>query len=383
MKLFHSELTFGLYEENMSNSNEASSDREKIAREIKQIVRHINDHPEDTETINKAVKLLRSKSESGYRGLVRVLQKFGKIHVLLGGQTAIEDTKPIKDETDTNHVNNTFTGRGLNSSTLPSNSQRQNLPKKRSYAWEKAKTTNAISSTSFPRNDSGTGNPLSRISDAISGSNGIISGSSGSRMTGSDMGNSTGNAQFLQVPQASPSETPRLTPQHEPVQSPQPSSRRSSKDQLKIDRYRRTKELLEDSGLLSVTNRTADLLKQNKLVNNDIESLRQQTEDFVKSVQRNPANQALLNNLNNPTLNSIANVDAASESDNTEFANILSGIYDFELPSVILEPLMPGDPQDQLSLEQTNTMHTPEVSGASDSETTSAHLARKRPKNNR
>ena len=26
----------------MSNSNEASSDREKIAREIKQIVRHIN-----------------------------------------------------------------------------------------------------------------------------------------------------------------------------------------------------------------------------------------------------------------------------------------------------------------------------------------------------
>ena len=132
---------------------------------------------------------------------------------------------------------------------------------------------------------------------------------------------------------------------------------------------------------MSVTNRTADLLKQNKLVNNDIEALRQQTEDFVKSVQRNPANQALLNNLNNPTLNSIANVDTASESDNTEFANILSGIYDFELPSVILAPLMSGDPQDQLSLEQTNTMHTPEVSGTSESETTSAHLPRKRPKN--
>ena len=153
-------------------------------------------------------------------------------------------------------------------------------------------------------------------------------------------------------------------------------------EQLKIDRYRRTKEILSQSGLLSVTNRTADLLKQNKLVNNDIESLRQQTEDFVKSVQRNPANQALLNNLNNPSLNSIANVDTASESDNTEFANILSGIYDFELPSVILAPLMSGDPQDQLSLEQTNTIHTPEVSGPSDSETTSAHLPRKRLKNN-
>ena len=154
---------------------------------------------------------------------------------------------------------------------------------------------------------------------------------------------------------------------------------------VKIDRYRRTKQFLHESGLLSVTNRTADLLKQNKVVNNDIELLRQQTEDFVKSVQRNPANQAVLNNLNNPTLNSIANVDTASESDNTEFANILSGIYDFELPSVILAPLMSGDPQDrlpqdQLSLEQTNTMHTPEVSsGPSDNE--SAHLPRKRPKN--
>ena len=44
--------------------------------------------------------MLRSKSESGYRGLVRVLQKFGKINVLLGtnGQTEIEEstTKPIK-----------------------------------------------------------------------------------------------------------------------------------------------------------------------------------------------------------------------------------------------------------------------------------------------
>ena len=54
-------------------------------------------------------------------------------------------------------------------------------------------------------------------------------------MTGSEMGNSTGNAQFLQVPQASASTsgTSRLIPQNEPVQSPQqspqPSSRRSSK----------------------------------------------------------------------------------------------------------------------------------------------------------
>ena len=79
-------------------------------------------------------------------------------------------------------------------------------------------------------------------------------------------------------------------------------------------------------------------------------------------------------------------MNTASESDNTEFANILLSIDDFELSSVILVPLMSGDPQDrlpqdQLSLEQTNTMHTPEVSGPSDGESTSAHLPRKRPKN--
>ena len=73
--------------------------------------------------------------------------------------------------------------------------------------------------------------PLDKLpySNLISGSSNAISGLTGSRMTGSAMVNSTGNAQFLQVPQASTSETPRLTPQHEPVQSPQPSSRRSSK----------------------------------------------------------------------------------------------------------------------------------------------------------
>ena len=58
-------------------------------------------------------------------------------------------------------------------------------------------------------------------------------------------------------------------------------------------------------------------------------------------------------------------MNTASESDNTEFASILSGIYNFELPSFILASLMSEDTQDQLSLEQTNTIHTPEVSGPS------------------
>ena len=87
----------------------------------------------------------------------------------------------------------------------------------------------ALKQLSLPLNKLPYSNPISGSSDVISSSAGIISGSAGNRMTGSDMGNSAGNAQFLQVPQASTSETPRLTPQHELVQSPQPSSRRSSK----------------------------------------------------------------------------------------------------------------------------------------------------------
>ena len=55
-------------------------------------------------------------------------------------------------------------------------------------------------------------------------------------MTGSEMGNSTGNAQFLQVPQASASTsgTSRLIPQNEPVQSPQQSPQTSSRRSSKV-----------------------------------------------------------------------------------------------------------------------------------------------------
>ena len=133
----------------------------------------------------------------------------------------------FKHETETNIVNNTFSGRGLNSSTLPN--KNPNLPTKRSYAWEKVKTNNARSSSNFPGNDSSGG--------AIIGSVGIISGSgAGSTMTGNEMGNSTGNAQFLQVPQASASTsgTSRLIPQNEPVQSPQQSPQTSSRRSSKV-----------------------------------------------------------------------------------------------------------------------------------------------------
>ena len=58
-------------------------------------------------------------------------------------------------------------------------------------------------------------------------------------MTGNEMGNSTGNAQFLQVPQASASTsgTSRLIPQNEPVQSPQQSPQTSSRRSSKVCNY--------------------------------------------------------------------------------------------------------------------------------------------------
>ena len=113
---------------------------------------------------------------------------------------------------------------------------------------------------------------------------------------------------------------------------------------------------------MSITNKTADLLKQNKQVQHEIDDLKQQTEDFVQSVLRNPANQNFMNKNNSQALNSAVTAEdtPASETDNSEFANILSGIYDFELPSVILAPLNVEQvlmPEDQLaSLDQINSM---------------------------
>ena len=81
----------------------------------------------------------------------------------------------FKHETETNIVNNTFSGRGLNSSTLPG--KNPNLPTKRTYAWEKVKTNNSRSSTNYPGNDS-----RDSSGGAISGSGGAILGRYHSRL---------------------------------------------------------------------------------------------------------------------------------------------------------------------------------------------------------
>lgn len=56
-------------------------------------------------------------------------------------------------------------------------------------------------------------------------------------------------------------------------------------------RFLRTATALQRSGLMEITIKTADILKQNRLVNREIKRLREETIKFFQSVIRNPENQ--------------------------------------------------------------------------------------------
>ena len=113
---------------------------------------------------------------------------------------------------------------------------------------------------------------------------------------------------------------------------------------------------LSKTGLLGIADTTKDLLKKNRQLQKDIDSLKQQTEAFAQSVLSNQQNRGLLKQNQSPTPNiqQLCNTTSSvatpifaactsgpmmSQADSTEFASILSGIYDFELPSVILAPV--------------------------------------------
>ena len=63
-----------------------------------------------------------------------------------------------------------------------------------------------------------------------------------------------------------------------------------------------------------------------------MDSLKAETAEFVQSVMANPSNQALIRP------GTVSN-QASTLSNETDFAGILSGIYDLELPSIILAPV--------------------------------------------
>ena len=67
-----------------------------------------------------------------------------------------------------------------------------------------------------------------------------------------------------------------------------------STDPEKRARYERTLNVLNRSGLLDITMKTAELMKQNNQLNKELQQLRSDTEMFVASVLSNPENRGLV-----------------------------------------------------------------------------------------
>ena len=134
-----------------------------------------------------------------------------------------------------------------------------------------------------------------------------------------------------------------------------------SQEQRRSERYARTKYFLSKSGLLSITNKTAELLKKNKQLQEELDTLKVQTESLVREVMANPSNSQLRQSgapapgrgpasadpsavvsSQQPSSSQITGLGSTVGShheNSSDFTSILSGIYDFELPSVILAPV--------------------------------------------
>ncbi|XP_052105141.1 uncharacterized protein LOC127738084 isoform X2 [Mytilus californianus] len=65
---------------------------------------------------------------------------------------------------------------------------------------------------------------------------------------------------------------------------------KSPPDGLKAKRYNKTAEALKMSGLMDITMKTADLLKKNKQLQSEMDSLKKDSSNFLQSVLENPEN---------------------------------------------------------------------------------------------
>lgn len=65
---------------------------------------------------------------------------------------------------------------------------------------------------------------------------------------------------------------------------------KSPPDGLKAKRYNKTAEALKMSGLMDITMKTADLLKKNKQLQTEMDSLKKDSSNFLQSVLENPEN---------------------------------------------------------------------------------------------
>ena len=73
----------------------------------------------------------------------------------------------------------------------------------------------------------------------------------------------------------------------------------TSKEEMNMRRQRflRTQDALQKSGLMGITMKTADLMKNNWLLGKEIEELKKQTAEMIKSIFSNPDNQKLRNEI--------------------------------------------------------------------------------------
>jgi len=325
--------------------------KEEIAREIKQIFVYVKNNPKDTEFLSKACQQLRSKSESGYRGLVRLLCKYGYV--------------PSPPDTTNNSPEDPI--------RFSQQQQQHNSNLNKSPAAQSS-ACGSVSRLSGGNGSGGrTGNDGRDNSCGNSCSNANSSAVGGHQEEHNDPANNP------EVPATTAQISDNVSEVGSRHSVHSTSSRRSAMsryEQKRSERYARTKYFLSKNGLLNITNNTADLIKKNKELQQELDSLKQQTESFVDSVFANssvqtnhsppggaPTNAGTLgsNSMTNSghhPLSAVANSRAGvsgvhansgdgnggndfghSMMDNNDFTSILSGIYDFELPSVILAPI--------------------------------------------
>lgn len=72
---------------------------------------------------------------------------------------------------------------------------------------------------------------------------------------------------------------------------------KSPTDGLKAKRYNRTAEALKVSGLMDITMKTAELLKKNKQLQNELDMLKKDSREFLQTVLDNPENHHLRDTL--------------------------------------------------------------------------------------
>lgn len=251
----------------------------EIAREIKEIFSYVKSSNRDNNVLANACRRLKNKSEAGYRGLLRLLNRYGYLNVILDITNNIQHSD--------NEVDNLSNISFVTESMPPSNYSNRDME-------------------------------LDSVSTVTT------------KQSCDELPNSSQH--FLTVQRR--------------------DSTVSEKDYSKSERYARTKYILSKTGLLGIADKTKELLKKNKQLQKDIDSFKQQTETFLQCVLANPQNQRLVEQ-NQPLQNIVENVQISSATstlaantsstmasvDSSEFAGMLSGIFDIELPNVIFANL--------------------------------------------